>query len=85
MANTTLPLLTLERDSDGVVTQRHACCGLFGADSSVLGFILDESNALATRHSADLFEARKAREDGCECIHSVVFGHLSDEQNLVGW
>jgi hypothetical protein len=85
MANTSMPLLTLERDSDGVITQRHACCGLFGADSSVLGFVLDESNTLASRHSTDLLEASKAREDGCEGIDSVVLGHLSDEQNLVGW
>lgn len=79
-----MPLLALERDSDGVVAQRHASRGLFGTDGPILCLVLNESNALATRHGTHFLEARKAREDCCECVDAVVFGHLSDEQNLVG-
>jgi hypothetical protein len=79
-------LLPLVRDLHGLlaILERHARCVLLRRDGAHLCVILDERNAAATRHHADLAKAIEAVEDAREHVLVVVVGQVLDEQNAVG-
>ena len=67
-------LLPLVRNPDILSAQLNTTHGLFGGNRTFLTLILDECNTASAGHRTQLLKARKAREDGCEGVLSIILG-----------
>lgn len=81
---TRLGLLSLVRDLDKLITQRHARRVLLCGDSAGLGLVFNKGDALSAGNQPDFPKALKPTEDTSKRLDVVIIiRHVLHEQDLV--